>query len=194
MFYKITNALGGEQNVFMKALNNQCASVRDGEFIDDLDEADIEELPFRFEMAVRRDERDGSRQEPRLSWYYDGRQLMHKQLVRALQDAGVDNLQVFAAILTEEGFDTVNEDYIVVNLVGLVACANVEKSSAMPFADGLFISELVIDAARTSGLLMFRLADSMMDVLIHESVAEKLIPMNIPYVTITPLVEAGEGG
>lgn len=180
--------MGGEQNVYMKAINNNFASVRDGEFIDDMEDADIDELPFKFDMKVRRNE-DGTRQEPRLSWYYDSRQLMHKEMVKALTDAGVDNLQVFQAIITEEGIEKIIEDYVVVNIVGVVSCANVEESDSIPFAGGLFFKNLVIDPEKIHGLLMFRLAESMMDVLIHEDVANKLIPLNIPYVTISPLTD-----
>lgn len=188
MYYKISGDIGGEPNVLMEALNNETARLQSGVFISDPKAKRISELPFRFNMKVRRNE-DGSRQEPRLSAYYDASQLMRKDLVAALQRAGVDNLQVFPAIITDNERDTALEDYVVVNVVGLVSCAAVDASTAMPFAGGFFFNELVIDPARTGGLLMFRLAESKMDILVHDRVAKELQQHHFPFLVLTPLKE-----
>jgi hypothetical protein len=189
VYYKISGDTGGEPNVYMQALNNTSARIKSGEFIANLKERRIYELPFRFEMQVQRNA-DGSRQEPRLSAYYYARELMQKKLVEVLQSAGVDNLQVFPAVITEEGRDTRIEDYVVVNVVGLVACAAVGASDSMPFAGGLFFNDLVIDPTKTGSLLMFRLAESKMDVLVHERVVKKLQEHQFPFLVLTPLKEA----
>ena len=186
MYFKISGDIGGEPNVTMKKLNNESAMIRSGRLITDQAKAYIMELPFRFAMKVRRND-DGTRQNPRFMAYYEATQLMQKRLFEALQRAGVDNLQSFPAVLSEDGVETPTQDYVVVNVVGTVACASVSESDSIPFADRLFFNDLVIDASKTNGLLMFRLAESLMDVLVHESVAEQLIKGDFPHLIITPL-------
>lgn len=188
MYYKLSSDMGGEPNTRLVELNNEIAQIRRGRLIADLKAAYIMELPFRFNLDVQTNE-DGSRQEPRLSAYYFASEVMRKDLVEALKRAGVDNLQVFPAVITEEGRDTHIEDYVVVNVVGLVKCASVRKSDAMPFAGAHFFMNLVIDSAKTMGFPMFRLADSMMDILVHESVAKELKKHSFPHLELTPLRE-----
>lgn len=186
MYFKLSSDMGGEPNVYMKALNNESARVQNGHFIEDLEDKDIDELPFHFQMKVRQNE-DGTRQEPRMSSYYYADELMHKKLVDVLKNSGVDNLQTFPAIITEEARDTIIEDYLVVNVVGLVACAAVDASDSIPFAGGLFFNNLVIEPKKAHGLLMFRLAESKLDVLVHERVAKELQKHDFPYLVLTPL-------
>lgn len=191
MYYKITGDMGGEPNVYMQALNNENARIRGGQLIKNLEDKGIDELPFRFQMKVRRNE-DGTRQEPRMSAYYYADEIMHKQVVEVMTSVGVDNLQVFPAVISEQEQDTTNviEDYVVVNVVGLVSCAAMDASDSMPFADGLFFNNLVIDPSKIGDLLMFRLAESKMDVLVHEKVAKELMKHNFPYLVFIPLKEA----
>jgi hypothetical protein len=189
LYFKMSGDIGGEPNVYMKELNNDSAMVQNGELITDPAEALIVELPFRFEMRTRRNE-DGTRQEPRLMAYYDATQLMHSRLADALQSSGVDNLQTFPAVLSEDGKLAARQDYVVANIVGTVACASLDESDSIPFADRWFFNDLVIDASKTHGLLMFRLAESLLDVLVHETVAKKLMQHNFPYLVLTPLKQA----
>lgn len=188
MYYVMSSDLGAEPNVSMEALNNVSARLKRGEFISDPKARRIFEPQFRFNMSVQRNE-DGTRQEPRLCAYYFARELMHRELVAALQRAGVDNLQLFPAVITEDGRDTSISDYFVVNVVGLVSCAAVGASDALPFAGGFFFNELVIDPARTRGLLMFRLAESQLDLLVHDRVASELKKHDFPFLVLTPLRE-----
>jgi hypothetical protein len=189
VYYKMSGEMGGEPNVYMKELNNESAMVQSGKLITDPVKARIFELPFRFEMEVQVNEDDGSREAPRLMAYYDATQLMHKRLVEVLQAAGVDNLQTYPAVLSEAGVVADAQEYVVTNVVGAVACASVDKSDAIPFADRLFFNDLVIDLAQTRGLLMFRLSESLLDVLVHETVAKELMKHAFPYLVLTPLDE-----
>ena len=70
-------------------------------------------------------------------------------------------------------------NYKAVNVLGLVAAADMEKSIAtvhdgIPLIDVDF-DELVIDETKTKGIKMFRLAESTNAILIHESVRDMLI-------------------
>ena len=191
MYYTLSNHKGAEPNVFLQPLNNKFVIIGEGELITDHDDIDLDELPFRFEMRVRKNP-DGSTQEPQLQTYFDADELMHKDLVEALKEAGVDNLQTFPAELIRPDTNEVNTDYVVVNIVGLVACAAVDKSESLPFADGLYIHDLVIDPAKACGQLMFILAETKMDVLVHESVAKKLLARDFPFLVLTPVKEVSK--
>ena len=192
MYYRMTCDSGGEPNVYIEELSgNENARIRGGQFIGDPATKGIVELPFRFEMRVRRNA-DDTRQEPRLSAYYYAVELMQKRLVEALRSAGVHNLQVWPAVITEQGTSAINEDYVVVNVVGLVAAASASASDSIPFADGVFFKNLVIDPRKAHGLLLFRLAESKMDVLVHEDVAKVLMKQNFQHLVLTPVEESRE--
>lgn len=105
--------------------------------------------------------------------------IMSERLVTSLQNAGVDNLQVFRAVLVDPATQTRREDYRVVNIVGRVAAADLENSlwtspSGRPIVDVDFDS-LAIDEHRVGGLLLFRLAECISAVIIHARVREALL-------------------
>lgn len=166
MYYVIEMDESADVNVYMEPLNNVHARLQNGDRIN-VDERKLE-LPFRFEMKVRKN-RDGSRQQPRFNTYDSSKELMHTSLVEALQSAGVDNLQIFPAIVTEAGAEEENKDFVVVNVVGLASSASADSE--------------------THQLLMFRLAESKLNLIIHERIAENLIHRNFPYLNITPINE-----
>ncbi|UWX03903.1 hypothetical protein H1235_15815 [Pseudoxanthomonas sp. NC8] len=54
--------------------------------------------------------------------------LMSRRFVELLQAGGVDNLQLFPAIIRSEVDGSVWEDYYAVNVLGLIACADMGNS------------------------------------------------------------------
>lgn len=119
--------------------------------------------------------------------YYSGECLMSRALLGALQGAGVDNLQVFPAVLTESATGAVREDYCVVNIVGKVAAADMSQSQAISLGGGQVFTSLKVDAKRARDLLMFRLAESLIDVILHERVAKSLAAGGFRAVALTPV-------
>jgi hypothetical protein len=108
--------------------------------------------------------------------------LMSGELVKALQEIGVANLQCFPAQLRSAEDGTVWDDYFAVNVVGLVACADLEKSeyefiidrpgeSSTPLLD--FV-ELHVDPIRAGEYPMFRLAECPAMLLVNEKVVNYL--------------------
>ncbi len=125
-------------------------------------EAKPSSLPFRFSFV--------SPGMP-LCDYYSANCLMSRALVDVLKGSGVENLQMFPAILTESSTGEIKNDYCVVNIIGLVAAADMQKSEAIPLGSGQVFANLGVDAHKGGGLLMFRLAESRIDVIVHERVA-----------------------
>lgn len=112
--------------------------------------------------------------------------LMSGKLVRALQAAGVSNLQLFPAVVTNPATQVRWDDYYSVNIIGLIACA--AASSDMNVvgirADGhtplAVFNGLIIDPGKAGGALMFRLAESPGTILLAESVLSRLMDDSPP--------------
>jgi hypothetical protein len=134
-----------------------------------------ENLPFRYSYQ------DASGHP--LFDYYSGDNLMSRRLVVALAQAGVDNLQLFESLLVNQDTGEVRTDYVTVNVVGLVSCASLSDSETSPIGSSHYFHELVIDESKTHGLRLFRLAESFVDILVHESVAHTI--MNGPFIGLT---------
>lgn len=113
--------------------------------------------------------------------------LMRDDLLKAIRAAGVDNLQAFKAVIVDPKSGKEHKDYNAVNIIGVVSAADRDKSKAMegldsPMIDAVFDS-LVIDEAKTGGALMFRLAEAVGTIVVHEQVKDKIESAKIPGMT-----------
>ena len=132
---------------------------------------------------------------------YTNPPLWRDDFIKALQDCGVNNFDTYEvqinnpsnastlADLRAQGITYFDDSYLdqggvitnykAVNVLGLVAAADMSKSIAtvhdgIPLIDVDF-DELVIDEKKTLGIKLFRLAESNNAILIHESVRDYLI-------------------
>ena len=116
----------------------------------------------------------------RMQWVYDACDppLYHKDVVAALKECGVDNIETYKTRITNEKTGEVCEDYLAVNIVGLVKAADMSKSKAvMHTSDGLIDTDfdsLVLNEEAAAGYKLFRLAENISGVVIHRSVKEYL--------------------
>jgi hypothetical protein len=124
-----------------------------------------------------------------LNDFYPNRNVMSKRLVAILQEAGVDNLQIFPAEIKHNLTGEIIDDFVVVNIIGMVSCADLSKSDATPLADVNYFHKLTIDANKTRGALMFRLAESRIDVIVAEQVAQNIEKGNFHNLTLEPIEE-----
>ena len=100
--------------------------------------------------------------------------IWRSDFISALQDAGVDNLDLYDAVIENPFTGQEEHQYKAVNVVGLVAAADLSKSkytsfSSPPRIDTMFTS-INIDESLTQGLLLFRMAESVSDVIVHEKI------------------------
>jgi len=104
--------------------------------------------------------------------------LFRKDIVAALQEAGVDNLDSYAVEISDVKLGEISHDYVAVNIVGLVAAMNHDGSRYSDFwGAGLIdldIDSLVIDSEKAKGFLMFRLAECVNGIVIARKVKEHL--------------------
>jgi len=141
--------------------------------------------PFEFELYEYSPGADALAE-----FYYEAFPLMRDDLVQALQAAGVDNLQLYSATLRNPNTGLVRNDYKVVNIVGLVRAADMEESEYIDMGGtgvlGVGFPNLVIDERKAQDLLVFRLLESIADVIIHESVKARLETSGFKYLRYLP--------
>jgi len=105
------------------------------------------------------------------------------QFVEALRSGGVDNIQVFPAVIVgDDGTEWSN--YHAVQIVGLVRCADLEKSDCQIIARAVdesspplcIFDELEIDPQKVpAGFRIFRLAEQPSWILINEPLLDLLL-------------------
>lgn len=144
-------------------------------------------LPLDYTMSVDGPEEGEEAQAPLMYAFFPHVNLMSARLVQTLTSAGLDNLQLFPARITDPNTGAVYDDYFAVNVIGLVECADMDKSEHMPLADLFFFLELVIKPEKTLGLPLFRLAESPIDILVHEHVAQAIRDADFPEVVLEPV-------
>ncbi len=137
-----------------------------------------ERLPLEYMMEVDIDE------SPVMLAFFPHVNVMSAQLADVLIRAGVDNLQVFPARITDPNTNMVYVDYVAVNVVGLVECADMARSDHAPLADLFFFHKLVIVPEKARDLLLFRLAESPIDIIVNERIAQAIRNANLPEIVL----------
>jgi hypothetical protein len=104
--------------------------------------------------------------------------LVSKALLSVLRSAGVDNLDVYRSELYYADGRIASDDYYVFNLIGLVKAADLTESTfdtGQPDRLGsMGFDSLTIDTNAARGLLMFRLAENVSTIIIHEVVKKAI--------------------
>ncbi len=112
--------------------------------------------------------------------------VMSNEFYKALCDAGVDNLDVYDAVLQRKDGKVKHEGFKAFNVLGLVRAADLSKTKFNdPPGSRLIdasIDTLEIDPDKARGILMFRLMEYVSAVIVHERVKKFIEPMNFPYV------------
>ena len=105
--------------------------------------------------------------------------LWRDDLIDALRACGVHNFDCYDVEINDPDNGQVMTNYKAVNVLGLVAAANMEKSVAtihdgIPLIDVDF-DQLVVDEKKTQGIKLFRLAESSNAILVHEHLRDCLL-------------------
>jgi hypothetical protein len=105
--------------------------------------------------------------------------LFREDLIAAMQEAGVDNLDLYDAVIYDPDTKKRYTNYKAVNIIGAIAAADMSKSKATVHPGGPVIDvefdELVLDETRTGGVLIFRLAEATGTILVHERLRDHLL-------------------
>jgi len=115
---------------------------------------------------------------PKLAFYKPMIPLMRKDLLVALGEAGIDNLDAYRAEICDQETGEADRNYMAVNIIGLVSAADLGGSRyADPSGTGLLdmdFDSLAIDLGKARGLKMFRLAECASGIVVHRTVRDHL--------------------
>lgn len=101
--------------------------------------------------------------------------VMTRRLITALQEAGVNNMDVYPCTIINEGTGFSTEEYAAVNLLGMVKAMDLENSNIVGGEEGDFdVDGLKIDQLKAKNHLLFRLEENSIAIVIHRSVKEYL--------------------
>jgi hypothetical protein len=118
--------------------------------------------------------------------YFGTPPIMSDRFHQALQEAGVDNIDVYDAVLTSDDGKHRYQGYKAFNVIGLVKAADLKKTvfaagSASRLIDAS-IDSLSIDGQAARGLQLFRLAEYAGAVIVHDSIRRSLLQRGFPHV------------
>jgi hypothetical protein len=98
--------------------------------------------------------------------------LMSKRMLAALRQAGVNNLDTYRVVIRHPETKQTYDNYVAFNLIGKIAAADLSKSAYDPSIK--WFDSIVLNEKATRGVLMFRLAESLNAIFIHEKVKDRL--------------------
>ena len=109
--------------------------------------------------------------------------LMSERMLKALAQAGVENIDTYPAKLLDRSGVPISEKFFAVNLIGRIACADLEASECQ-YDDpndpvGVDFDSLVIDEVRAGGALFFRLHEAANGIVVHDNVRRMLEPLKL---------------
>lgn len=144
-------------------------------FTDDSDAKIWEQHP---KEPIRVEIEEGDENAPLPSFLEMPIPIMSKKLLEVIRSAGVNNVDAYDAELYYPDGSLASKDYVVFNLIGVIMAADMEKSIYDPDQPDRMIAmsfdSLTIDERKTYGFLMFRLAENITTILIHEQVKQAI--------------------
>ncbi|MDH5218268.1 MAG: hypothetical protein OEX19_11255 [Gammaproteobacteria bacterium] len=102
--------------------------------------------------------------------------LYHRKLMQILSEFKIENIQHFPVILRDQETGKTEETYVMVNIIGLIDCVDMDKSKVRwwPSGMGYDFESMYIDGSKVHGLHIFRLKDDPAKVIISEELKQHL--------------------
>jgi hypothetical protein len=153
-------------------------------YIDDVDWAEGARhrvpIPEPLELRLKPLNRQSSDHGPEMPEYFKGQiPLFRDDLLAAMKEAGVDNLDTYEVVITDPDSGKRFTNYKAVNVIGVIAAADMGKSKATVHTGGPVIDvefdDLVVDDTKPRGALIFRLAEATGTILVHERLRDHLL-------------------
>lgn len=115
--------------------------------------------------------------------------LMSRRLADVLSRSGVANIEFYDAAIHDLESGAVHTGHVAFNIVGAIAAADLGKS-VFDDSEGSLIAvdfdSLTIDATKTRGALVFRLAESINGIAVHERIVDAIEEAGIDSLTFLP--------
>jgi hypothetical protein len=128
-----------------------------------------------------------------LDAYHEFIPVWSTRLIEALQKAGVDNLDLYDAIIRDPRSGLETSEYSAVNIIGCVDCSDMDQSEYDPRSERFAreFTKLVIDPEKTEGLKLFRLAERPTLVIINDDVKQVLDASDAKGIRADPVETSG---
>lgn len=188
MYYRLDMDKSAE-NAFFERASHMRVQITEGVRL-----PDDTPTPFEYSLEIEEDEEKYDEandviayQKPNILPYVRNCSLMLKEMVETIVETGADNLQTFPAVVRHPETGLEINDYLFVNVIGMVACANIGESTTDRLGPSYFFHKLVLDPTKMRDFLIFRLAEYSFEVIVHERVAEALISKNFQGLVVEPL-------
>lgn len=113
--------------------------------------------------------------------YFGAEPVMSNEFYQSLVDAGVDNLDAYDCILRSEDGSVEYTGFKAVNIIGVISATG--EGTAFTGDSRLIdagMDQVAIDANKTYGALMFRLAENVSTVVVHERVKRHIEKKGFP--------------
>lgn len=106
--------------------------------------------------------------------------LFRDDLIAALRAFGVNNFEAYNVAIFDPDNGQTYTNYKAINIIGLIAAADMDKSNATVHPNGPPLGDvdfdgLVIDETKTHGEWFFRLAESTNAIIVHKRVRDYLL-------------------
>lgn len=138
--------------------------------------------PLPIQVQIK----EGRENDPMPHYIHEPIPIMSHNLYNTIRLVGVDNLDVYKVEIRYQDGSLASDQYYAFNLIGKIAAADLANSTydsdqpdnmiAMSF------DSLKVDPEKTRETLMFRLAENITVVLVHEKIKLAVEEANIPYV------------
>lgn len=149
------------------------ASLNQGNILIDYENDDEEGEPFVGPLIC---ELDDDHPNGRLPTFYMspaiiGTKKFHKDLL----EIGIDNIEVHPVVIRDEVNDRNIKKYVLLNIIGTVSCADMNRSKHETLGEGMdIIDKLVIDASKVPDLDLFLIQEDTDCIVISEKVYNHL--------------------
>jgi len=149
------------------------ASLKEGASLVDYENDDDEGEPFVGPLICKMDDEhvDG-----KMSTFFMSPAIVGtKQFYNDLLDIGIENIEVHPVIIRDEVNSRVFDDYLLLNIIGRISCADMSSSKYETLGDDMnIIDELVLDSSKIHGLDLFLVHEDTDCIVISERVYEHL--------------------
>ena len=98
--------------------------------------------------------------------------LYRNDVLQCLSQAGVTNLETFDVKLVNNIDGKVYDNYKAVNILGLIYCLDNDTGNMLEMSEDVLFDGIDINEEKAAGALLFRLAENVTAVIVHEKVVE----------------------
>jgi hypothetical protein len=143
-------------------------------------------VPVRFKIDV---DGDGRRMPSIFTTpAFVGRDSFHRLLVAA----GVDNVDSYPAVILDPQSGKTVDDYLVLNILGLVACADLAAKPGFELGPGMrVIDSPVLRKQAVRDALIFRLAEDPIQIILSDALAARIRAAGIGDIYLEQLALTG---